>query len=209
MLFDYYYLGLRYSLMMTAIIVTTTTQKIKNKTRLVFYFYFEPKTIGKGIFVFFLTRDKKGIEKTMNEHSLCWCYVRVMWRHRLLFMSHRRNLFFSFIDCAQSEREYKRDTFFFGHFPFFFYIIPPTSYPTLPSILSLVCPLRKDKRQSLFLRRLMADDDGGSLSFSLISRRVVFCFLLPRNPWLFFFYYLTTRPPKLFSFSSLPNSKNE
>lgn len=104
-------------------------------------------------------------------------------------MSHRRNLFFSFIDCAQSEREYKRDTFFFGHFPFFFYIIPPTSYPTLPSILSLVCPLRKDKRQSLFLRRLMADDDGGSLSFSLISRRVVFCFLffVTQEPLAVFF----------------------
>jgi hypothetical protein len=95
--------------------------KIKPRTCFCFFlnFYFEPKTIGKGIFVFFLTRDKKGIEKTMNEHSLCWCYVRVMWRHRLLFMSHRRNLFFSFIDCAQSEREYKRDTFFLAISPSF------------------------------------------------------------------------------------------
>jgi di/tricarboxylate transporter len=60
MLFDYYCLGLRYLVMMTAMIVTTATQKNKIKSRLVFLFFylFEPKTIGKGIW-FFLTRQKR------------------------------------------------------------------------------------------------------------------------------------------------------
>jgi hypothetical protein len=49
MLFDYYCLGLRYLVMMTAMIVTTATQKnkIKNQTCFFVFIYLNRKQSGK------------------------------------------------------------------------------------------------------------------------------------------------------------------
>lgn len=177
-----------------------------------FKFLFRTENNRERNFCLFLDeRQKRNWEDnewTFSLLVLCACDVT---SPSPFYVTQKKPLLFFYRLCTVWERVQARH-FFFGHFPFFFYIIPPTSYPTLPSILSLVCPLRKDKRQSLFLRRLMADDDGGSLSFSLISCRVVFLCFVTQEPlavFFYYYYYLTTRPPKLFSFSSLPNFKNE